>query len=85
MVTLPHAHRAVVDVEKLRDYVLSPDHEHGRHKARVFLSLWASTGTVGNTCASRSSPAWWMAEVSAVRTGRYGLRYSVPMHIVNVP
>ena len=38
MATLPHALRAVVDVEKLRDYVLSPDHEHGRHKARVFLS-----------------------------------------------
>jgi hypothetical protein len=38
MARLPAAHRAVVDPEKLRDYVLSPDHVHGRHKARVFLS-----------------------------------------------
>lgn len=27
-----------MDPEKLRDYLLSPDHEHGRHKARVFQS-----------------------------------------------
>lgn len=38
MLRLPDAHRAIVDPEKLRDYVLSPDHEHGRHKARVFRS-----------------------------------------------
>jgi hypothetical protein len=36
--TLPDPDRAVIDAEKLRDYVLSPDHEHGRHKARVFRS-----------------------------------------------
>ena len=33
---LPHADRAVVDIEKLRDYCLNPEHPRGRHKARVF-------------------------------------------------
>ena len=35
---LPGAERAVVDVEKLRDYCLNPAHSRGRHKARVFAA-----------------------------------------------
>lgn len=35
---LPNAHRAVVDVLKLREYCLNPQHEDGKHKARVFAS-----------------------------------------------
>jgi hypothetical protein len=35
---LPGAERAVVEVEKLRDYCLNPAHPRGRHKARVFAS-----------------------------------------------
>jgi len=35
---LPNADRAVVDLEKLRDYCLNPLHPRGRHKARVFGS-----------------------------------------------
>lgn len=35
---LPNGHRAVVVVEKLRDYCLSPVHEEGKHKARVFAA-----------------------------------------------
>ena len=33
---LPNGHRAIVDLVKLRDYCLSPQHPTGRHKARVF-------------------------------------------------
>ena len=36
---LPGAERAVVDVDKLRDYCLNPMHPRGRHKARVFASV----------------------------------------------
>jgi hypothetical protein len=36
--SLPGAERAVVDIEKLRDYCLNPAHARGRHKARVFAS-----------------------------------------------
>jgi len=34
---LPNADNAIVDIAKLRDYCLSPDHPEGKHKARVFL------------------------------------------------
>ena len=45
----PNGVRAVVDIEKLRDYCLSAQHPEGRHKARVFLSVlgMASADAVG--------------------------------------
>jgi hypothetical protein len=33
---LPNSGRAELDIRKLTDYCLSPDHPRGRHKARVF-------------------------------------------------
>src|SRR5205823_8991150 len=35
---LPHGDRAIIDIAKLRDYCLNPQHEDGKHKARVFSS-----------------------------------------------
>ena len=35
---LPNPDRAVVEIEKLRDYSLNPEHERGKHKARVLRS-----------------------------------------------
>jgi hypothetical protein len=35
---LPRGDEAIVDPRKLTDYVLSPTHPRGRHKARVFES-----------------------------------------------
>jgi len=34
---LPNAENAVVDIAKLRDYCLNPNHPEGKHKARAFL------------------------------------------------
>jgi hypothetical protein len=33
---LPNSEKAIVDIAKLRDYSLNPEHESGGHKARVF-------------------------------------------------
>jgi hypothetical protein len=35
---LPNGARAIVQIEKLRDYCLSPSHPDGKHKARVFAA-----------------------------------------------
>jgi len=35
---LPNAEKAVVDIAKLREYSLNPNHREGKHKARVFLA-----------------------------------------------
>src|SRR5712692_8297262 len=34
---LPNAENAIVDIEKLRDYSLNPNHPEGKHKARAFF------------------------------------------------
>jgi hypothetical protein len=34
---LPNAENAVIDIAKLRDYCLNPNHPEGKHKARAFL------------------------------------------------
>jgi hypothetical protein len=36
MPKLPNAERAILDIRKIVDYCLSPEHPRGRHKARVF-------------------------------------------------
>ena len=33
---IPNAERAVVDIRKLQDYCLNPEHNDGKHKARLF-------------------------------------------------
>jgi hypothetical protein len=35
---LPNGHRAVVELAKLADYCLDPEHPRGKHKARVFAA-----------------------------------------------
>jgi hypothetical protein len=35
---LPNGEHAVVDIAKLRDYCLNPEHLRGKHKARVFAA-----------------------------------------------
>lgn len=40
---LPNAETAVVDMAKLKDYSLNPDHESGGHKARVFRAALGLT------------------------------------------
>jgi hypothetical protein len=36
MTKVPNAERAILDIRKIADYCLSPEHPRGRHKARVF-------------------------------------------------
>lgn len=81
MAPLPDAQRASIDPEKLRDYVLSPDHDHGKHKARVFQSALGIDRGSWEYLREQIATRVVDADVSEVRTGRYGLRYSVPMLI----
>lgn len=40
---IPNAENAVVDIRKLRDYCLNPEHDDGKHKARLFASILGMT------------------------------------------
>lgn len=75
---LPHGSRAVVDIEKLRDYCLSSLHPEGRHKARVFLStLGMTSADAGKLREILLSAATIQDEVSMTSADKYGCRYSM--------
>jgi hypothetical protein len=40
---IPNAENAIVDIRKLRDYSLNPTHPDGKHKARLFSSIFGMT------------------------------------------
>ena len=40
---IPNAKNAVVDIRKLRDYFLNPEHDDGKHKAWLFSSILGMT------------------------------------------
>ena len=40
---LPNSNKALVEIEKLRDYSLNPNHPVGKHKARVFRAALGIT------------------------------------------
>jgi hypothetical protein len=40
---IPNAESASVDMVKLRDYSLNPEHKEGKHKARVFAAALGLT------------------------------------------
>jgi hypothetical protein len=42
-VRLPNSHKALVQIEKLRNYSLNPNHPVGKHKARVFRAALGIT------------------------------------------
>ena len=81
MPQLPNAQSAIVEPDKLRDYVLSPEHPLGLNKARVFVSALGIDRESWEYLREQIIAQVSSAEVSEVRAGRYGLRYSVPMWI----
>ncbi|SRR6266511_3885143 len=74
---LPNGERAIVALDKVRDYCLNPCHRVGGHKAHVFESV------LGLTAAHAEDLQQWLLAVA--RTGEavlgmqnaYGQRYIV--------
>lgn len=75
MEKLPNPENAVVEVRKLRDYCLSPDHPRGRHKARVFASVLGLTAEDAEEVREALLSAAVSEEANPVEEDRYGKRY----------
>lgn len=78
---LPNADSAEVDVRKLSDYCLNPDHPRGKHKARRFstaLGLGAA-----NAAELRDQILAEVRTTSAVEglEDHYGKRFSVDVRV----
>ena len=78
---LPNADRAVVDIEKLRDYSLNPNHPKGKHKARVFLSALGFKADDAERLRQLILEAILIREATIQPPISYGQRFRVDFHV----
>lgn len=74
---LPNAEHAVVDLRKLRDYCLNPDHEVGKHKARVFREVFGWTRDDADTLRDSLLAAAQTHDATVGGSDVHGARYEV--------
>lgn len=78
---VPNAEKAIVDINKLRDYCLNPNHAVGKHKARIFA---ATLGLNANDAGELSLALLFAAKKFEAQTGRadkFGQRYTVDFQL----
>jgi hypothetical protein len=75
MAKLPNSENAVVEVRKLHDYCLSPEHPRGRHKARVFASALGLTVEDSDELRRALLSAAVLGEAVPAEEDEYGQRY----------
>lgn len=81
MAKLPSAENAIVEIRKLRDYCLSPDHPRGRHKARVFFFALGLTADKAEVLREALLPAALSEEAILAEEDGYGRRYVLDFEI----
>lgn len=74
---LPNGKRAVVDIRKLRDYCLNPDHPRGTGKARVFAAALGITSPDAEELKKALIQAARLGEAKPGEADMYGQRYTV--------
>jgi hypothetical protein len=77
MAQLPNADKAVIPIEKLRDYSLDPAHPLGKHKARVFRSALGFTQPDAPHLQELIRQAILTSEAVEVAVNEHGTRYIV--------
>ena len=73
---LPSAEAVEIDVRKVRDYLLSPTHPIGRHKARVFAALGFDDSSV-EAFISEIRRIAATGEVTRITETMFGRKYVV--------
>jgi hypothetical protein len=81
-VKVPNADRAVVEVGKLRDYCLNPDHFRGQYKARVFASALAMSADEAEELRDAALVAVRTEDAIPGENDQYGQRYAVDFTMV---
>jgi hypothetical protein len=76
-VKLPNPEHAVVDIHKLRNYCLSPEHRRGCHKARVFASSLGLTVDDASYLREALLAAVRENDAAPAEHDEYGKRYVV--------
>jgi hypothetical protein len=76
-VNLPNGNRAVVDPRKVTDYCLSPEHDDGKHKARLFHDLLGLTLDNADLLLDALKETALTGEAELGKLDKYGQRYVV--------
>jgi hypothetical protein len=74
---VPYADHAEVSIRKLRDYCLSPLHDEGKHKARVFASVLGMTAADAEPLRELLLKAVQTQEAQIGFRDAFGQRYAV--------
>jgi hypothetical protein len=78
---LPGGDNAIVDIAKLRDYCLDPQHPRGRHKARVFAATLGLAQTDAEFLREALLRAAREADALAGESDEYGDRFTVDFEL----
>jgi Domain of unknown function (DUF6883) len=78
---LPNAQDAVVDLKKLTDYLLNPDHPRGKHKARVLEAKCGITVDHADLLRRELIEVAKQAEAKPTRTDTDGRRFVLEWNI----
>jgi hypothetical protein len=74
---LPNAENAVIDIAKIRDYCLNPNHPEGKHKARVFFGKLGITRDDAERLRQLILEGVLMAEAIEQEPTEFGRRFVV--------
>jgi hypothetical protein len=78
---IPNAQNAVVDIRKLRDYCLNSQHDDGKHKARLFLSILGMTADDAEALRQILFEIVTIHEARLGRQDEFGQRYTLDFTI----
>lgn len=78
---LPNAENAVVDIIKVKDYCLNPEHPKGKHKARVFFAALGIDENDAEQLRKIILKAVLSAEAVEKEPSEYGRRFVVDFRV----
>jgi hypothetical protein len=78
---IPNAEKAVVDIRKLRDYCLNPEHDDGKHKARLFASSLGMSAGAAEELRKILLEVIQSHEARLGRQDEFGQRYTLDFTI----
>jgi hypothetical protein len=81
---LPNAEKAFIDIEKLSGYCLNPNHDQGKHKARLFSSISGLTENDAERLKKKLLKVAADYEAEPDGEDQYGKRYIIDFRMKTI-